>query len=155
VRRSELEAVDVQLLGQLTPAVEWQTLLAYWQHRNPSGVGGWPRFLEPAAYALNLWPMPAGRVGRAAGIAGDVRKRQPRQLLCTPGLAVFTPGKLDAETVLAGTCAGWLEDVGTSTFHGLRLAPPVLESWATGGRLLSREVVDFGLSWTLPAPDGV
>jgi hypothetical protein len=40
-------------------------------------------------------------------------------------------------------------------FQALRLAPPVLETWATGGRLLSREVVDFGLEWSLPAADGI
>jgi len=39
-------------------------------------------------------------------------------------------------------------------FEALRLAPPVLESRATGGRLLSRAVVDFDLEWSLPAADG-
>ena len=36
--RSEAEAVDVQLLGQVTSAAEWPKLLAYWERRNPSGV---------------------------------------------------------------------------------------------------------------------
>jgi NAD(P)-dependent dehydrogenase (short-subunit alcohol dehydrogenase family) len=35
------------------------------------------------------------------------------------------------------------------------LASPVLERWATGGRLVSREVVDFGLEWSLPAAHGI
>jgi hypothetical protein len=35
-----------------------------------------------------------------------------------------------------------------------RLAPPVLETWATGGRLITREFVDFDLDWSLPAVDG-
>jgi len=61
----------------------------------------------------------------------------------------------DATTALAVVCATWLEDVGTSDFEALRLAPPVLEIWAAGGRLLSRAVVDFGLEWSLPAADGV
>jgi len=70
---------------------------------------------------------------------------------------VFDPEKRpsDATTALAVVCATWLDDVGTSDFEALRLAPPVLETWATGGRLLSRAVVDFGLEWSLPAADGI
>jgi hypothetical protein len=56
---------------------------------------------------------------------------------------------------LAVVCAAWLEDVGTTDFQALRLAPPVLEGWATGGRLVSREVVDFGLDWPLPPAGGI
>jgi len=150
------QAVDVQLLGQVTSAEEWPKLLAYWERRNPSGVAAWPRRLEEGAYALNLWPLAAGRVGRAAGLGADVRKRQPKKLLCTPGLTRFEPDKGgDATTALAVLCATWLEDVGMTDFQALRLAPPVLETWATGGRLLSRAVVDFGLEWSLPAADGI
>ena len=154
---SETEAVDIQLLGQVTSAEEWPKLLAYWERRNPSGVAAWPRRLDPGDYALNLWPLPAGRVGRAAGLGGDVRKRQPKKLLCTPGLTCFEPdrGGSDATTALAIVCSTWLEDVGRTDFQALRLAPPVLETWATGGRLLSRAVVDFGLEWSLPVADGV
>jgi hypothetical protein len=155
--QSETHAVDVQLLGQITSAVEWPKLLAYWERRNPSGVASWPRRLDPSAHALNLWPLPAGRVGRAAGLGGDVRKRQPKTMLSAPGLTVFDPEKRpsDATTALAVVCATWLEDVGMTDFQALRLAPPVLETWATGGRLLSRAVVDFDLEWSLPAADGM
>jgi hypothetical protein len=41
-----------------------------------------------------------------------------------------------------------------SDFDALRLAPPVLEAWAPGGRLVSRMVVDFGMDWPLPVADG-
>ncbi len=154
---AESEAVDVQLLGQVTSAEEWPKLLAYWERRNPSGVAAWPRRLERGAYALNLWPLAAGRVGRAAGLGGDVRKRQPKKLICTPGLTRFEPDKggSDATTALAVVCATWLEDVGITDFRALRLAPPVLEAWAPGGRLISRAVVDFDLEWSLPAADGI
>jgi hypothetical protein len=154
---SEAEAVDVQLLGQVTSAEEWPKLLAYWERRNPSGAAAWPRRLDPGARALNLWPLAAGRVGRAAGLGGDVRKRQPKTMLCAPGLTVFDPEKRpsDATTALAVVCATWLEDVGMTDFQALRLAPPALEAWAPGGRLISRAVVDFELEWTLPAADGI
>ncbi len=74
-----------------------------------------------------------------------------------PKLTVFDPEKCgsDATTALAVVCATWLEDVGMTDFQALRLAPPVLETWATRGRLLSRAIVDFGLEWSLPAADGV
>jgi hypothetical protein len=151
--QSETHAVDVQLLGQVTSAEEWPKLLAYWERRNPSGVASWPRRLDPSAHALNLWPLPAGRVGRAAGLGGDVRKRQPKTMLSAPGLTVFDPEKRpsDATTALAVVCTTWLEDVGMSDFQALRVAPPVLETWASGGRLLSRAVVE----WSLPAADGI
>jgi hypothetical protein len=155
--RSDVQAVDAQLLGQVTSASEWPKLLAYWERRNPGGVTAWPRHLDPSAHALNLWPLPAGRVGHAAGLGADVRKRQPKRMLSTPGLTVFDPEKRssDATTALAVVCATWLEDVGISDFEALRLAPPVLEVWAPGGRLVSRSVVDFGLDWPLPAADGI
>jgi hypothetical protein len=155
--RSEAEVVDVQLLGQVTAAAEWPKLRAYWERRNPSGVGAWPRRLDPGDYALNLWPLPAGRVARAAGLGGDVRKRQPKDILCTPGLTRFNPSEEnnDMTTGLAVVSAIWLEDIGMEKFQALRLAPPVLEAWAPGGRLISRTVEDFGLDWSLPAADGI
>jgi hypothetical protein len=75
------EAASVQLVGQATPAADWPKLLAYWQSRNPAGVGAWPRRLDPGTYALNLWPLRAGSARRLAGVGGDVRKRQPKKLL--------------------------------------------------------------------------
>jgi hypothetical protein len=154
---SDVHAVDVQLVGQVTSAAEWPKLLAYWERRNPGGVAGWPRQLDAGTHALNLWPLPAGRVGHAAALGADVRKRQPKRMLSTPGLTVFDPERRssDATTALAVVCATWLEDVGMSDFEALRLAPPVLEAWAPGGRLISREVVDFGVDWSLPAADGI
>jgi hypothetical protein len=151
---AESKAVEVQLLGQITSAEEWPKLLAYWQRRNPSGVGAWPRRLEPDSYALNLWPLPATARPRLSAPLSDVRTRQPKKLLCTPGLTTFSPSERgDAATALAVLCATWLEDVGSSDFDALRLAPPLLEAWAPGGRLLSREVLDFDLEWTLAAAE--
>ncbi len=74
-----------------------------------------------------------------------------------PDPTVFDPEKRpsDATTALAVVCATWLEDVGVTDFQALRLAPPVLETWASGGRLVSRNVVDFDLEWSLPAADGI
>ncbi len=116
--------VAIQLLGQVTPAVEWPKLLVYWERRNPSGVAGWPRRLEPRVLALNLWPLPAARVGRAAAMGSAVRKRQPTKLLCTPGLTTFSPDNGgDAMSALTIVCATWLENVAATDFPACRLAP--------------------------------
>ena len=142
---------DIQLLGQITPAGEWPKVLAHSEKRNPGGVGAWPRRLDGGSYALNLCPVPPTAIARPIGIGGDPRKRQPKRLLCTPGLTTFSPGPEtgDAHTALAVVCATWLDDIATSAFPAVRLAPPILETWAANGRLLAREIIDFGLPWTL------
>ena len=156
LEKADAEAVAVQLLGQVTPDGEWPKLLAHWERRNPAGVAGWPRRLEIGSCALNLWPLAAGRV-EVVGLGGDVRKRQPRRLLCTPGLTTFDPRENDDSeaTALAVVCATWLDDVGLTDFQALRLAPPILETWGIRGRLISRRTVDFALPWSLPADTGV
>jgi hypothetical protein len=154
VAASLREVVDVQLLGQVTPSAEWPKLFAYWERRKPSWTDTWPRHLDPGASALNLWPLPAGRVGRAADLGGDVRKRQPNRVLATPGVTVFDARVVEVSTAFAGVCAIWLEHAGID-FTALRLAPPVLEAWARGGRLVTRDVVDFDLDWSLPPADAI
>jgi hypothetical protein len=145
---SAVEPTHVQLVGQTTAASEWPKLLAYWQRRNPAGTGNWPRQLDAGAIALNLWPLHPGR--SISGGGGDVRKRQPKTMLAVPGLTVFHPEQGgDALTALAVVCTTWLEDVGQNDFQALRLPPPILETWAPGGRLISREVTTFDLEWQL------
>ena len=103
-------------------------------------------------HALNLWPLPAARLGRPSGVGEDPRKRQPKRMLCTPGLTTSSPESdgANAKTALAVVCATWMEDVAMTAFPALHLAPPVLEQWGSHGRLLSRDVVDFDLPWSLP-----
>ena len=151
------EVLQVQLLGQATAAAEWPDLLAYWQRRYPSGTATWPRRVDPGAWVLNLWPLPAGSAGRAKGVGGDVGMRQPTKMHGAPALTVFNPQRTgtDAATALAVVCAAWFESVRNTDYPAMRFAPPILEAWAAGGRLLSREIVDFGLKWSLPPADGV
>lgn len=155
-------AAEVQLLGQLSSASDWPKLLAYWEKY---AGAYWPRTLPADTYALNLWPVPPGHVKRATSMMGDVRKRQPKKLLSTPALNLFAPTaasssqfKLNSDALavvarkgLCELCASWLQDIGVKEFTALRVAPPILEIWGPGGRLISREVVDFGLNWPLAA----
>lgn len=151
------EVLDVQLLGQATAAAEWPDLLAYWQRRHPSGTTKWPRRVEHGAWVMSLWPLPAGSAGRAKGIGGDVGMRQPAKMHGAPALTVFNPQRTgtSAATALAVICADWFESVRRTDYPAMRFAPPILEGWAAGGRLLSREIVDFGLKWSLPPAEGV
>jgi hypothetical protein len=94
---------------------------------------------------------------------GDVRKRQPKKLLSTPALNLFTPKTVSSLELtmssdalamitregLCEICASWLEGIGVKEFTALRVAPPILEMWSPSGRLISRDVVDFGLNWPL------
>ncbi len=45
----------------------------------------------------------------------------------------------------------WLSQVAALDFGAVALSPPVLEHYAIG-RLVKREVVDYGLDWPLPPP---
>jgi hypothetical protein len=108
---------------------------------------------------LNLWPIPPGRVGLAAGQGGrDVRARQPRRVLGTPGLVGFDEAnpRTSADGSLAVCVASWLAHVAPRDLPPLRLAPPVFEVWSVGGRLRERRVVNFGLEgWQLPPAYGI
>jgi hypothetical protein len=77
--------------------------------------------------------------------------------MCTPGLTIFDPelAGRNAVTVLADGCTVWLEDVARERFDAVRLAPPILETWAAGGRLVARGVVDLSVDWPLPVASGV
>jgi hypothetical protein len=152
---SDAEAVDVQLPGQVTARKRLVEATRIWEQRNPQGTAGWSRSLPQTAYALTLWPPPR-RVGRAADMTGDVRTRQPKRLVSSPGLTTFDPTTDgDAETALAIASAAWLSDVAVPELAGVRLAPPILEWWSSGGRLVSRDILDFGLDWPLPSTDGI
>lgn len=107
------EVLEVQLLGQATAAAEWPELRAYWQGRHPSGTAKWPRRVDPGAWVLNLWPLPAGSAGRAKGVGGDVGMRQPTKMHGAPALTVFNPQRTgtDAATALAVVCASWFESI--------------------------------------------
>jgi hypothetical protein len=56
------------------------------------------------------------------------------------------------EPALAIVISVWLSKVAVRDFDAVVLAPPILERYLND-RLVSREVVDFGLDWPLPAPN--
>jgi hypothetical protein len=157
LRGVEAGAIDVQLVGQISCAEDWPRILAYWDQLAPTETARWTRSVEPGVNSLNLWPVPAGRIGWLAGKGGDVGKRQPKTLLSTSSVIHLNPDKnpVDAETALAIICTHWLEGIGMKEYEALRLAPPVLETWARRGRLISREIIDFGLAWPLPPTEGI
>jgi hypothetical protein len=142
------DPVEVQLLAQVTEAGDWPEVRREWAQRNPCRVDDWPRHLAWSALALNLWPLAAGHFAFAP-IVSDARRRQPISVLAEPGLIIFDANEpaLSATTPLALACGAWIEQVGAKSFAALRIAPPILEYWANGGRLLSRTAISFGLNW--------
>jgi hypothetical protein len=106
-------------------------------------TASWPREIAEGELAAVLLPLAAGRVGSGVG-------RHPRAI-ATPR---FTHGRPIEEGNVAdlglSLLVTWLDaDISTAI-----PAPPVLEV-IQRGRSVERRVVDFGLRWPLPAPDGV
>jgi hypothetical protein len=93
------------------------------------------------------------------GVGAKPQRRQPRNLLGTPALVCFdlTQGPTSANAALARAIAGWVDDVLAHGEYsdGLRLAPPILEEWASKGRLVRRRIVTFDLEWQLASAEGV
>ena len=157
---------DVQLLGQVSGGEDWPRIHAYWTRRTGL-TGGWPRQLRPGELVLNLWPIIPGAVGLTTGIAAKPERRQPPklrdtpwQLLSTPWLLGFDPAQpgVNSEGALLKATARWIDDVVLKHDEypdGVRLAPPILEEWASKGRLVRRAILTFDLGWPLPPADGI
>jgi hypothetical protein len=149
---------DVQLLGQVSVSEDWQSIREHWTRR--AGLtGAWPNRVGPNEVILNLWPIVPGRLQLTTGVGAKPQKRQPQKLLGTPALACYDPavGRKSSEDALARTVASWVDDVLShgEFSSGLRLAPPILEEWASKGRLMSRRVLAFDLEWPLAAAEGL
>jgi len=147
---------DVQLLGQVSSGDDWAQIRDYWTRR--AGLtGSWPTRLGANERIINLWPIPPGSLQLTAGVGLKPPKRQPRKLLSTPALLSFDASQ-SGEDALAQAIVSWLDD--TVVQHneypaGVALAPPILEEWATKGRLIRRVIVARNVEWPLPAADGV
>ena len=153
------EPTAVQLVAQISGHEDWPQIRDYWTRR--AGLtGSWPQWLKPGEHVLNLWPCAPGTVQLTTGVGLKPPKRQPRQLLSTPALLRFDPSerRITNKGALAQAIVGWVDDVvivhGEYT-NGIRFAPPILEEWASKGRLVSRTIATFQVEWQLPAADGV
>lgn len=147
---------DVQLLAQISGSRDWPAILDHWT-RKAGLTGSWPKRLAADERAVNLWPVPVGRVQLTAGIGLAPQKRQPRKLLGTPALIRYSSTISAADGALARAIVAWLDDVlGHDEYpNGVRLAPPILEQWAPKGVLMERRIVTFDLEWALAPAEGV
>jgi hypothetical protein len=108
---------------------------------------------------LNLWPVPPGYIGLTTGIGLKPQKRQPRTLLSSPFLLNWDPTRrpVDTKDALLAAIPSWIDDIVFERHeypNGIQLAPPILEEWASKGRLVRRTVLTFNLDWQLaPAED--
>ena len=157
---------DVQLLGQVSGSRDWPRIHAYWTRRTGL-TGGWPRQLRPGELVLNLWPIVPGTVRLTTGFAATPERRQPPKLRDTPWQLLSTPWLLgfdsaqpgvNSEGALLNATARWIDDVvieHNEYPNGVRLAPPILEEWASKGRLVRRIILTFDLDWQLPPAEGI
>ncbi len=147
---------SVQLLGQVSGSGDWPQIREYWTRR--AGLtGSWPTRLGTNELVLNLWPIPPGQLQRTTGVGVKPQRRQPRKLLSTPAVLSFDPAQsaTSSDDAFARAIAGWIVDVLAHDEYpsGILLAPPLLEEWASNGRLVRRRVVTFDLDWQLAAAE--
>lgn len=108
-------------------------------------TAGWPDALEVGEHGVLLLPLPAGRVGLAAG-------RHPRVLASPLFLNGRPPQGRDHLDICVNTLATWLRQP-TGNVAPL-LAPPVIEV-IQRGRIERRYVESFEAKWPLAAADGL
>lgn len=108
-------------------------------------TGGWPDRLEVGEHGVLLLPLPAGRVGLAAG-------RHPRVVARPLFLNGRPPQGRDYIDICANALATWLGQP-TGNVAPL-LAPPVIEL-IQRGRVARRFVQHFDAQWPLPNADGL
>lgn len=140
--------VEVQLVIQVCAAAGYAAWKAdresAWRKQGGSWTtASWPSSLDADAFGALLLPLPAGRMGLAAG-------KHPRPV-AAPLFTWGTPREGRYEDLVLGLVARWTASAVERPTA--RLAPPVVEV-VQGGRV-ERRLVDFGLWWPLPAPDGV
>ena len=156
--RTAESPTDVQLLGQVSGSDDWPQIREYWTRR-VALTGSWPTRLGPNDLARTLWPIPPGRLQLTTGVGLSPQKRQPRKVLGTPALLSFdaSSSTTNSDDALARVIASWVDDVLAHNEYpsGVRLAPPILEEWASKGRLVRRRVLAFDLDWQLAPAEGV
>jgi hypothetical protein len=140
---------DIQPLFRVSGSASYASFKAdekAWRRQGSAfTTSGWPATIEEGTCAVVMLPLPAGRVGLAAG-------RHPRPV-ATPHFSSgrsIEPGRYD-DMVLA-ILARWIPAANNE--RRVRLAPPVVEL-VQRGSVVERRVVDFGLRWHLPAADSV
>ena len=108
------------------------------------GTGSWPERLPSGDVGIVLLPYPAGRVGPALAAA---------RIAYQP---IFLQGRAETraavELLAMQAVRMWLHM--TADEDTLVLAPPVLEEFQRA-RVQRRSLLDCGVSWPLPPPDGL
>ncbi|MDQ3647204.1 MAG: hypothetical protein M3433_01200 [Actinomycetota bacterium] len=132
---------ELCLIGQTRSGADYQKMRSHWMLKARGwSAKRWPARLPGDRYALFVAPVPPETAPR--------RRDHPR-----PGAEpVFVDFALDwpPESALAMGISVWLQQVAVHQLDAVALAPPILERYS-GGRLLKREIHDYGLEWPLAA----
>ena len=145
-----LTVIEAQLVVQICGAssyIPWRQGIerAWRKHGGQYGTHGWPKTLTGEQIAAVLLPLPAGRVGLSAG-------PYPR-LLASPKFTVGAAGeRVLSDDPALSLIATWVSTPAPDV--AARLAPPVIEVFQRG-HIVERRIQTFGISWPLPAADGI
>lgn len=159
VRKIEDRLVDLETTD--APSVEIQPLIqvcaagSYISWRNnwekawrkkqvPWSTASWPPRLSEGELAALLVPVSAGRVGTALG-------KYPRPIAEPVLIVGRVADDRQPQDIALAVVAQWLTHTAQ---EGYLSAPPVTES-IVRDRVDARAIVDFGVKWSLPAPDGL
>ncbi len=140
--RAEDSPTELCLVGQTRSGADYSAQRGHWLRRARGwSAERWPERLSGERYALFVVPLTA----QAA------RRRRDHPCPTLEPIFVDFDLRLEPASALALGVSVWLQQVAVCQLDAVALAPPILERYAAG-RLLSREVVDHGLDWALPAP---
>lgn len=135
------EPVGLCLVGQARSGEDYRAIRRHYLRKARGwSAARWPESLPSERYALFVAPVTPEAASR--------RRDNPRPVV-EPIFLDFERDLLPPDAALAIAVAVWLQRVAVHQADAAALAPPVLEQYA-GGRLLKREVHDYGLEWSLP-----
>lgn len=142
-------SLEIQPLIQIVGPASYRTWREAWdkswrKKRTAYSTASWPERIGADETAALLVPVSAGRVGTALG-------KHPRPIAEPTFLVGPVPEGAGPDDPALAVTAQWF---GHLARPGTVSAPPVVES-IVGGRVERRWVADFGVAWSLPAPDGV
>jgi alkylation response protein AidB-like acyl-CoA dehydrogenase len=146
---SHAPVAEIQPLVQIVAEPSYPAWRDAWEaswRKKQAGysTAAWPERIGPQELAALLVPVMAGRVGTALG-------KHPRPVAEPAFLVGTVPADAGPDDPALAVCAHWLTHIAAP---GVICAPPVIET-IVSARLQRRWVSDFGVAWSLPAPDGV
>lgn len=123
----------------------WRTAWnkAWTKKGTPYSTAHWPSSLQDPDLAALLVPVMAGRIGPAIG-------KHPKPIAEPAFIVGALPAGAPPEDMALAALTHWIQHLAPPSAS---LAPPVIETLVRE-RVSDRRIMDLGIAWSLPAPDG-